>query len=326
MPSGEGDEECISAVAWLRLNDWALVVRVPSARAFAPIRRARMLIVGILLLASAMIVVLVFGNTARIIRQLEKADSDRDEMQDQLFSAAKLASVGEMAAGVAHEINNPLAIIHEEAGMMLDCLDPEFGQELDPEDFRERLGEITNATIRGRNITAKLLAFSRRHDSAPEPTDLNEIIRRTLAMKNVEFKVSNIDLETYLAPDLPRILANENQLEQVFLNLLNNTRDAMPDGGRVTVRTSREGSDVRVEFSDRGCGMDAETLDRIFFPFFTTKEVGRGTGLGLSISYGIVQSHGGRIEVASEPGEGTRFRIYLPVPSTQAKPATEGVT
>ena len=321
---GAGGDEYVCAIAWLRLNDWAVVMRVPSAVAFAPIRRARLLIVGILVLAVGLIVLLVFRTTTRISRQLEQADADRDHMQDQLFSAAKLASVGEMAAGVAHEINNPLAIIHEEAGMMLDCLDPVFRQGVDLADFEERLQEISRATIRGRNITGKLLAFSRRHDTAHEEADLNELVTRVLAMKEVEFKVSNIEAVTHLSPQLPTVLVNENQVEQVLLNLLNNARDAMPEGGRITLSTSREGGDILLVVADRGCGMDQELLGRIFFPFVTTKGVGKGTGLGLSISYGIVKSHGGRIEVESKPGQGTKFRIYLPVPVGSTGTPVEG--
>jgi two-component system NtrC family sensor kinase len=159
----------VMASAWLAELDWVLVVRVPRAAAYAPLRRATGLLVGAVLVAVLLVVALVIRSSGRLVGKLERADLARADLRGQLFQAAKLASVGEMAAGVAHEINNPLAIIYEEAGMMKDALDPQFGQDVDLADFAERLGAIEEATLRGRSITRKLLAFARQHESGAEP-------------------------------------------------------------------------------------------------------------------------------------------------------------
>ena len=311
----------LCAYASLSEIDWCLVARVPAVRAYAPLRHARWSLTGIMLIALGLITWLGFRNTRSLVDQLERADETKKELQGQLVNAAKLASVGEMAAGVAHEINNPLAIIHEEAGMMLDILSPEFGGTPDMAEFEERLREITQAAMRGRGITSKLLAFARRHDTVPEPTDLNALLSHVLGMKETEFRVSNIEVERHLDPALPTVLANVNQLEQVFLNLLNNAKDAVQAKGRglLRIETRQAGEEVRVEIEDDGCGMSEDQLERVFFPFFTTKEVGKGTGLGLSISYGIVESHGGRIEVKSRLGLGTKVTVVLPAPPPPAR-------
>ena len=223
---------------------------------------------------------------------------------------------------MAHEINNPLAIIYEEASMMTDMLDPELGGKPDLEDFKERLEAIRDATMRGRTITGKLLAFARRHDPDPEPSDLNLLVSRVLTVKEHEYALANIEMVREFAPDLPRVMVNRNLMDQVVLNLLNNAHDAIVSHGRrgrLTVRTGRGEGGVTLEVGDNGCGMSPEVLARIFFPFFTTKGVGKGTGLGLSISHGIIESFGGRIDVRSRVDEGSTFTISLPV-----APATSG--
>ncbi len=308
-----GGRSYVVAYAWLAEHDWVLVVRVPEAAAYAPLRRATYLLVGAVLLAAVLIVVLVVRSSGRLVGKLEQADQARADLRGQLFHAAKLASVGEMAAGVAHEINNPLAIIYEETGMMKDSLDPRFAQDVDLEDFAERLNAIEEAALRGRSITRKLLAFSRQHESDAEPTDLNLVLQRVLNVKETEFKVSNIETSLELDTAVPLVDLNRNQLDQVILNLLNNAKDAIGENGRITLRTRVEAASACIDIRDSGCGMTSEQLENAFFPFYTTKEVGRGTGLGLSISYGIVSAMGGSIEVDSEVGQGTTFTVSLPL-------------
>lgn len=314
----------VTAYAWLTEHDWVLVVRVPESAAYAPLRRATYLLIGAILLAVLLIVVLVMRNSGRMVRKLEQADLARADLRGQLFHAAKLASVGEMAAGVAHEINNPLAIIYEETGMMKDSLDPQFALKVDLDDFAERLDAIEEAALRGRSITRKLLAFARQHESGVEPTDLNVLLERVLKVKDTEFKVSNIETELQLEPDLPEVQINRNQLDQVVINLLNNAKDAMVDGGRITIKTRSDANTVGFEIQDSGCGMTSEQLENAFFPFYTTKDVGKGTGLGLSISYGIVSSMDGSIDVDSEVGRGTTFTVSFPrVDRNDDQPKTE---
>ena len=309
----DGGQRYLAATAWFSVVDWGLVVRVPTAIALQPVHRARFALVGMLLLALAILVLLVVRRTHKIVNQLEAADRSRTDLRGQLFNAAKLASVGEMATGVAHEINNPLAIIYEEAGMMRDVLDPEFGLEVDPDDFRERLDAVKAAAIRGRTITRQLMAFARKHDVELEPVDINAFLDRVLALKATKLKVSNIEVRRDYAEDLPPALGNLNQLEQVLHNLLNNAIDAIDGPGRIAVRSRREGDTVSFDVEDTGSGMSPELLENVFFPFFTTKGVGKGTGLGLSISYGIIKSLGGRIEVNSEEGVGTTFTVMFPI-------------
>ena len=310
----------VAAVAPLRKSDWSLVVMVPEKEAYSPLRRANALVVAFMLLTLTVMGVVAHRSTQRLVGRLEATDASRENLQRHLFNAAKLASVGEMAAGVAHEINNPLAVVYEEAGMMLDTLDPMFGREVDLDEFRERLTAISEATIRGRNITRQLLAFSRQDEPEPVDLDVNKLLQHALSIKETEFSVSNIVVTTELATDLPTVSADRNQMEQVILNLLNNARDAISKRGKIIIETRYEDGLVRIRITDNGCGMSKELMERVFFPFFTTKGVGKGTGLGLSISYGIVKGLGGNIEVESRVGQGTSFIITLPVrqPSSES--------
>jgi two-component system NtrC family sensor kinase len=308
-----GGQEYLRALAWLTEADWALVVRVPAAKAYEPISHARFVLVGFLVLTLIVILFVVLRSTRRLVGKLESADTVKEELRLQLFNAAKLASVGEMAAGVAHEINNPLAIVYEEASMMKDIMDPQFGQKVDLDEFRERLGAITDAALRGRSITSKLMAFARKHDPDPEPTDIVLLLDRVIEVKALDFKTSNIEVVQDYEKDLPWVMVNRNQMDQVLLNLLNNAKDAIDRTGRITARVRREDDWVRIDIQDTGRGMTMEIMEKIFMPFYTTKGVGKGTGLGLSISYGIVDSLGGRIEVKSAPGSGSTFSIFLPV-------------
>ena len=303
----------LAALAALQKSDWWLVVRVPEDQAYAPLRRAQAGIGAIMLATLIVVVAVALRSTKSLVGRLERADTAREDLQRQLFNAAKLASVGEMAAGVAHEINNPLAVIYEEAGIMLDTLNPEFQRQPDMDEFEQRLTAIGEASIRGRNITRQLLAFARKDEPSPVDLDINDLVRHCLFVKRTEFAVSNIEVHTDLADDLPPVPADHTQMEQVLLNLLNNARDAISGAGRISVETRPTGRAVQIRVSDDGCGMSQDLMERVFFPFFTTKGVGKGTGLGLSISYGIVKGLGGNIEVESELGKGTTFIITLPV-------------
>ncbi|MBW2262742.1 MAG: histidine kinase, partial [Deltaproteobacteria bacterium] len=303
----------LGAFAWLTQTDWALVARVPTAMAYAPVLRARVVLVSIMLVALGLIIILVLRSTRRLVGRLEEADESKANLRGQLFDAAKLASVGEMAAGVAHEINNPLAIIYEEAGMMKDLMDPELGGRFEEAEFKERLDAIGEAAMRGRSITRKLMAFARQHDPVLTPTSLHAVVDKVLAIKKTVFSVSNIEVVEEFAPDLPQIMLNENQMEQVLFNLINNAKDAMGSDGCITIRTRLVDGEVQLDVQDTGHGMTEGQIEKAFFPFFTTKDVGKGTGLGLSISYGIIKSFGGRIEVQSEVDIGTTFTIILPV-------------
>ncbi len=318
-----GGQRYLRAIAWLTVNDWALVVQVPAAQAYAPLRRARVALVAIMVLLLAFIVGVVVRSTRKLVGRLEAADEAQRSLTLHLFNAAKLASVGEIAAGVAHEINNPLAIIYEEAALVTDLLDPSFGQTMDAAELRERLGAIKEAALRGRDITRKLLAFARQDEPELAPVQLESVVERVLKVKEMDLRTSNIEVRKEFAPVLPEIVASANQLEQVLLNLINNARDAIGSNGRITLRTRVENGWVELDIGDTGRGMAPEVLGKVFFPFFTTKGVGKGTGLGLSISYGIIKSMGGRIEVQSRVGAGTTFTLFFPLPRPAAQAAPE---
>ncbi len=242
------------------------------------------------------------------------------ETQAQLVQAGKLAAIGQLAAGVAHELNQPLMVARTNAQLVLRGLDK---QALSPEDMRERIQPIEKSTKRMMNIINHLRTFSRQSQEAFLPVDVNSVMTDCLLMIGEQLRVHNVDLKLELAEHLPKVMGNANQLEQVLLNVITNARDAV-----LEVRTDENGTGVievitrifgkqpewvEVLVTDTGKGIPSKDLDNIFEPFFTTKEVGKGTGLGLSISHGIVMEHQGEIEVVETGPGGTTFRIRLPV-------------
>ena len=245
-------------------------------------------------------------------RQLEALNRDLERKVDErtraLLQAEKMAALGRMAGGVAHEINNPLGGILIYASLLMEEIPPE-----DPK--RADLERIVQEATRCKEIVKSLLEFARQSSPEMEPTDVNRAITDGLLFLENQATFHNIEIVKELDPSLPPVFGNAGQLKQVFMNIMINAADAMHGHGTLTIRThpSQDGREVVIEFTDTGEGIPEEVLPRIFDPFFTTKEVGKGTGLGLSMSYGIVKEHGGRIEVETEVGKGTTFRVMLPV-------------
>lgn len=244
-------------------------------------------------------------------RTLEEKVRDRSaelvKMQSRVAQSERLASIGMLAAGVAHEVNNPLGGILALTALTLEDL---------PEDdaSRENLEEVVRQTERCRDIVKHLLEFSRQTEVSPEELDLNEVLDRTLGLLRRQSLFFNIEIEPDLAPDLPRVYGDRSQLQQVFMNIFMNAVEAMDEQGTLGVVTRNVPDDevVELRISDTGCGIPPEHIDRIFDPFFTTGKDGQGTGLGLSIAYGIISRHHGSIAVESEVGRGTTFIIGLP--------------
>jgi len=260
-----------------------------------------------------------FTITLRDISDRERVEQDLAESQDRLRQSQKMAAIGQLAGGVAHDFNNLLTVITGHAELLLASLPREAP-------LRDSLAQIGSASSRAAALTRQLLAFSRKQSSEPSIVDLNHLISDTQKMLR-RLIGEDIALETSLAPDLSPVKVDPSQLDQVVLNLAVNARDAMPNGGRLTIKTSnveldREtakscpdvpaGRYVVLVVNDTGCGMGAEVRARIFEPFFTTKGIGKGTGLGLAVVHGIVKQSGGHIAVHSEPGAGTSFEIYFP--------------
>jgi two-component system NtrC family sensor kinase len=245
-------------------------------------------------------------------KTLEKKVEERTEeirkMQSHLIQQEKLASLGKLAAGIAHEINNPLGGILIYSHLLLEEADkggPEF----------DSLKKIVKETTRCKEIVKGLLQFARPKEPEMIQTDINEILDNSLSIIEGQALFQNIELEKQYASDLPRIVADSTQLQQVFMNIILNGAEAMDGNGKFTIKTSL-GSDrknIHIEFVDTGHGIKEEDKKRLFEPFFTTKEVGKGTGLGLAISYSIIQKHEGTIKVKSQEDKGSTFTVIIPV-------------
>jgi len=236
--------------------------------------------------------------------------TERIELETQLSQKEKLSSIGLLAAGVAHEVNTPLAVISSYAQMLAKQVHGD-------EKKSALLDKITRQTFRASEIVNSLLNFSRISSSEFTNVDLNRVIQDTLTLLEHQFKTARIRVEQDLFPNLPTIYGNTGKLQQVFLNLFLNAKDAMPSGGTLTIRTVN-GHNVEVIVSDTGTGIAQEHIHRIYDPFFTTKSKPRsghssGTGLGLSVTYGIIQEHAGKIRVQSLPGQGTTFTMVFPM-------------
>ncbi len=246
-------------------------------------------------------------------KTLETKVAERTEelrqIQDQLIRSEKLASLGEIVAGIAHELNNPLTGILVLASIM------ERRPDLD-RDLREDLATVVHESKRCARIVKGLLDFSRVNQPQKSLADVNQILENTLALIGTQSIFHDVVFEKDYAPHLPAIMADANQLEQVFINLILNAGQAMPTGGTLRLETAGENGHLRIGISDTGCGIRPEHMQRIFDPFYTTKDT-QGTGLGLSVSYGIVENHGGTIEVDSTPGAGTTFTIRIPIGETE---------
>jgi two-component system NtrC family sensor kinase len=307
------DADVLIAYAWLKEAHWALVTAEPLKRAYAQFYSAR----HVMWVSSTIIVVaatvLIWFVTRSLVDNLKRAELEREETHHQFLHASKLASVGELATGVAHEINNPLAIIMATTEVLGDMFNPEFDLDHSPEAVRAELRVIKDAVGRAKSITSQLLSFGRKQTPQLVLMKIDQIIDDILGgLKAREHSLSQITIVKELEPNLPPIKIDPDKVRQVFLNLINNAGDAIQGPGKITVATKLTDDHVVVSVTDTGVGMDVEHIRKIFKPFFTTKEVGKGTGLGLSVSMSIVEAMGGTIEVQSMPGFGSTFTVSFP--------------
>jgi signal transduction histidine kinase/CheY-like chemotaxis protein len=252
---------------------------------------------------------------SRLYEGVKQQMAELKQTQAQLVQSAKLAAIGELAANIAHEINNPLTTVLGFASFIAERLTPD-----DP--MREELTLIQDEASRARDIVRDLLQFSRQRDFMPETVNLNQVLEQVIGMLRRQGAFGAVTVNEQYAAELPCVEVDVSRIKQVFLNIINNAVYVMAEGGTLTVRTIAGSRGVRVDFEDTGPGIAPEHRDRIFDPFFTTKPEVSGTGLGLSVSLGIVQSHGGTIEVASEVGQGTTFTVALPL-RVDGEPAVE---
>jgi PAS domain S-box-containing protein len=261
---------------------------------------------GKLITINVSITPLVSKSGERIGRLLLFDDvTQRERMEEQMSQTEKLTSLGLLAAGVAHEVNTPLAVISNYIQML--------AKQMPEGDPRHSIIEkIVKQTFRASEIVNNLLNFSRTGAAELVDIDVNRVVEETLSLVSHPLKTSQIQVVKQLGETLPAVRGSANKLQQVFLNLFLNARDAMPAGGMLEVRTAAHNGSVEVEIADTGAGIPREHIHRIFDPFFTTKATGRGTGLGLSVSYGIIKEHAGKIDVRSTPGKGTSFHVEFP--------------
>jgi two-component system NtrC family sensor kinase len=314
----------IYVAAPLKDGEWLLVYRQHTAEAFSGFRRALWVASIILLLAGVGSAVAAYFVARRMVSCLVEAEKQRQIMNQQIVETGKLASIGELAAGIAHEINNPVATMVEEAGWMEDLLeDEEFQGTSNLGEFRRALKQIRDQGGRCKQITHKLLSFARKTDTRIQEVNLYELVEEMVALSAQRAKYKNVEITTSLQRGLPTIRASQSEMQQVLLNLMNNALDAMSEnGGTLRISIRRADQSIVISVADTGSGIPEAYLDRIFDPFFTTKPVGKGTGLGLSICYGIIAKMGGKIRARSVMDVGTTFRIDLPLPNpTEAPPS-----
>ncbi len=319
--SFESGKDTIQVMAPLKGGNWLLAFQQSTSDAYKVLEYARYLTFGIFGLGCLGIIVVAILLSKRMVRHIARADLEKEMMNEQVIEAGKLASLGELAAGIAHEINNPVAIMAEEAGWIEDLLtEEEFEDSENLNEFRRALSQIRTQGKRCKEITHKLLSFARKTDPTVKNVQLNDMIEDVIALSEQRAKYANVKLLSDLDPSLPTVDVSPSEIQQVMLNLVNNAVDALePQGGKVTLSSKVEGNFIVIDVADDGPGIPKANLSRIFDPFFTTKPVGKGTGLGLSICYGIIQKMGGEISVSSAVSLGTTFHVRIPVPAKTAE-------
>jgi two-component system NtrC family sensor kinase len=309
-------KKLLYATGNIKLKKWVMVIQEDPTEQLSPLLQARFYAIFIGLGGVLLIIIGAFVTTRAMIGKLVRIEREKAASDEMVMQSSKMAALGKMAAGIAHEINNPLAVIGEKAGWIKDLLGmAEVTTSENLQEISDAVNKIEYHVTRAKTITHRLLGFARRMEPIAEKTNINEILEETLEFLENEARYRAIGLQANYATDLPLTTTDPTQLQQVFLNIINNAIDAIGKDGEIVINTRdiAKNNELAVEISDNGPGIPKEVLQKIFDPFFTTKAVGQGTGLGLSIAYSIVEKLGGRIMVASEEGKGTTFSIYLPV-------------
>ncbi len=313
----ENGEPLIVSYAHIERSPFTLVVLSPRVALHAgwlPVRRDLLLFPVI---SALLILAVVVWGSIYVVNRVRDADAKRAALYHKMEYTNKMAAIGRLGAGVAHEINNPLSIITQRAGLIKDLLT--LSNELPSQ---EKLIPLINSVLKSAErcgrITHRLLGFAKHMEVQWEKIDLNSLLREVLEFLEKEASYRQIKVEFTDNGEPPPIVSDRGQLQQVFLNIINNAFAAVEDGGRIEIGIDRVGQDaVAVTIADNGIGIPEDHLDHIFDPFFTTKK-GAGTGLGLSITYGIVGKLGGQISVKSKVGEGTSFTVTLPISQAHA--------
>lgn len=319
--NGSGKQH-LYATAWLKDNQWLLAVRQEKSDSFQAIRSAAYFIVFVSVIGGCCIVAVAFYLTDRIIERLEQADREKGALREQLIRAGRLAELGEMAAGFAHEINNPLQIMKSEQALIEAILSEmkasgALSASENLAELEDSIYQIALQIGRCAKITRAILKFGRKTEPESVQIDLLQFIPEVIAMLEKKAEVHGVRIVRDISGETPAVFGDPSQLQQVLLNLLNNALDAVIQqhgaaGGSIRVSAGPHTDDlVEIRVTDNGSGIRPENMKKIFSPFFTTKPVGEGTGLGLSICYGIIRSMDGTMAVSSEPGKGTTFTVHL---------------
>lgn len=297
----------------LKHGDYTLLATRPISLAFKSWYGLKREMLLVFVLGIMGIIIASMKLTDLMVKKIKEADLKREAAFRELQHTQKLSAIGRLAAGVAHEINNPMAIINEKAGLMKDLVESS-SDFLYKEKFLHLLNDILKAVERTKTITHRLLGFAKRMDVELEELQVNDVIKEVLGFLEKEATYKNVEIRLQLDENLPKIYSDRGQLQQVFLNLLTNALEAVDEErGLIVITSWQEGPEkVAISIQDNGSGMSKETMEHIFEPFFTTKK-GYGTGLGLSITYGIVKKLGGDIHVASKESVGTTFTVFLPL-------------
>ena len=316
-------DEYLFATTWLQDKEWMLVVRQETADAFKSLRSATYLIILIMILGGVAITVLAHYYSGRIVLRMQRIDTEKRDLGQQLVRATRLAELGQMAAGFAHEINNPLQIMKSDHALIKTIFSSmkkngELKESKDVRDLETTLDQLNRQIERCAKITQAILKFGRQSEPVAKDVDLGAFMPEMTSMVAKKASVQGIRMKEEITEGTPLVRVDPSQLQQVLLNLFNNAIDAITErhgsqGGELSIQAGpgKDGK-VKIAVTDNGAGISPENLKKVFTPFFTTKPPGQGTGLGLSVCYGIVDSMGGTMEVESEKGVGTTFVVYLP--------------
>jgi two-component system NtrC family sensor kinase len=307
-------KKVLYAGSWLKGDRWLLVISQEVAEEMTSLIAAREVEVGVVALGVLAIVLATILTTRSAVGRLRQADAEMNQLNAQLVHTDKLAALGKMAASVAHEINNPLAVIMQKTGWIEDLLVEEDTAGLrNFDEYKKSLRIINEYVNRMKKVVHNMLGYARKMEPHLEKVDVNDTVHRTVDLLENYSRTHNIDIQTDLTPDLPIVGSSQSELQQVFFNLISNAIDAIGKDGVIVITSRREPSRIVVNIADDGPGIPEERQKKLFEPFFTTKEEGKGTGLGLWVSYNIMKNLGGSITFTSRPGQGTNFAVLIPV-------------
>jgi len=323
VKSDAAKNKYLYATTWLKNREWVLVVRQEKKDAYRSLYSALYISLMIMVIGGAIIIIIAIYTTEHILKRIEQLGMEKESLGNQLIRATQLAEIGEMAAGFAHEINNPLQIMKSEYTLIETLMDDVFDKDEmekneDIIDIEDSLDQIKFQVNRCSEITHAILKFGRKNEIKEQLLRPVIIIPEIISMIEKKATVNGIEIIKTIPDQVPGFMGDPSQFQQVMLNLFNNAMDAIEErhgssGGRLSVAVRRENENrVEIKISDNGSGISSENIKKVFSPFFTTKPVGKGTGLGLSVCYGIIESFGGTMKLNSDQNVGTTFVISLP--------------